>query len=100
MKRNRRLALAGLGLLMLAPGPVRADTRPNVVLIVCDDLNTDIGHLDSHPQAHTPNMDKLARSGVFFRHAYSNNPVCAPSRASFLTGKDRAHVRLSQHNED
>jgi len=51
-----------------------------------DDLNTDIGHLDGHPQARTPNIDRLARSGVSFRRAYSNNPICAPSRSSFLTG--------------
>jgi len=63
-----------------------AADRPNVVLIVCDDLNTDIGHLDGHPQARTPNIDRLARSGVSFRRAYSNNPICAPSRSSFLTG--------------
>jgi len=63
-----------------------AADRPNVVLIVCDDLNTQIGHLSGHPQARTPNIDRLARSGVSFRRAYSNNPICAPSRSSFLTG--------------
>jgi len=42
--------------------------------------------LGGHPQAHTPNIDKLAKSGVSFRRAYSNEPVCAPSRSSFLTG--------------
>jgi len=63
--------------------------RPNVVLIVCDDLNdyiTGIPGQTGHPQARTPNVEKLAASGVAFRRAYSNNPVCAPSRASFLTG--------------
>jgi len=63
-----------------------ATPRPNVVLIVCDDLNDNIGHLRGHPQAHTPHMDRLAASGVSFRCAYSNNPICAPSRSSFLTG--------------
>lgn len=63
--------------------------KPNVVLIVCDDLNdyiTGIPGEAGHPQARTPNVEKLAESGVAFRRAYSNNPVCAPSRASFLTG--------------
>lgn len=63
--------------------------KPNVVLIVCDDLNdyiTGIPGQAGHPQAKTPNVEKLAESGVAFRRAYSNNPVCAPSRASFLTG--------------
>jgi iduronate 2-sulfatase len=66
-----------------------AKSRPNVVLIVCDDLNdyiTGISGQTGHPQSLTPNVEKLARSGVAFRRAYSNNPVCAPSRSSFLTG--------------
>ncbi|MBK1875858.1 sulfatase [Pelagicoccus mobilis] len=66
-----------------------ADERPNVVLIVCDDLNdyiTGIQDETGHPQSITPNMEKLGKSGVSFRRAYSNNPVCAPSRSSFLTG--------------
>ncbi|MEX0321765.1 MAG: sulfatase [Puniceicoccaceae bacterium] len=61
-------------------------SRPNVVLIVCDDLNDFVSGMGGHPQAQTPNMAKLASSGVAFKRAYSNNPVCAPSRSSFLTG--------------
>ena len=63
--------------------------KPNVVLIICDDLNdyiTGIPGGSGHPQSITPNIEKLAKSGVAFRRAYSNNPVCAPSRSSFLTG--------------
>ncbi len=63
-----------------------ADSKPNVLLIVCDDLNDYISGMNSHPQAKTPNIEKLASSGVMFRRAYSNNPVCAPSRSSFLSG--------------
>ena len=66
-----------------------AAQQPNVVLIVCDDLNdyiTGIPGQSGHPQSITPNVEKLAKSGVAFRRAYSNHPVCAPSRASFLTG--------------
>ena len=72
----------------LAGATVAAD-KPNVVLIVCDDLNdyiTGIPGQTGHPQSLTPNVEKLAKSGVAFRRAYSNNPVCAPSRSSFLTG--------------
>jgi iduronate 2-sulfatase len=60
--------------------------RPNVVLIVCDDLNDYVEGFGGHPQTKTPHMAKLAESGVRFTSAYSNVPVCAPSRASFLTG--------------
>ena len=61
-------------------------SRPNVVLIVCDDLNDYVEGFGGHPQTKTPNMAKLAESGVRFTSAYSNVPVCAPSRGSFLTG--------------
>ncbi|HQL75110.1 MAG: Choline-sulfatase [Planctomycetes bacterium ADurb.Bin126] len=60
--------------------------RPNVVLIVCDDLNDYVAHLGGHPQARTPHMDALAQGGVSFRRSYCQDPICAPSRASFLTG--------------
>ncbi len=60
--------------------------KPNVVLIVCDDLNDYVTGMGGHPQARTPHIERLARSGVSFRRAYSNNPICAPSRSSFLTG--------------
>ena len=60
--------------------------RPNVVFIICDDLN-DFGSVyGGHPQALTPRMSSFAESAVTFQHAYSNNPVCAPSRASIYTG--------------
>ncbi|MCD6392608.1 MAG: sulfatase [Planctomycetes bacterium] len=60
--------------------------KPNVVLIVCDDLNDYVAGFAGHPQARTPYIARLAQSGVAFKRAYSNNPVCAPSRSSFLTG--------------
>ena len=60
--------------------------KPNVVLIVCDDLNDYVTGMKGHPQARTPHIARLASSGVAFKRAYSNNPICAPSRSSFLTG--------------
>jgi len=66
--------------------PAFGKEKPNVVLIVCDDLNDFITGMEGHPQAQTPNLEKLAKSGVAFKRAYSNSPVCAPSRSSFLTG--------------
>ncbi|WDE96053.1 sulfatase [Lentisphaera profundi] len=63
-----------------------AAPRPNVVLIMCDDLNDYISGMGSHPQVRTPNLEKFAKSAVAFKRAYSNNPVCAPSRASIFTG--------------
>jgi arylsulfatase A-like enzyme len=60
--------------------------RPNVLLIAVDDLNDWIGCLGGHPQAKTPNIDKLAGQGVLFKNAYCQSPVCNPSRASMMTG--------------
>jgi len=63
-----------------------AQDRPNVVIIMIDDLNDYVGCLGGHPQVRTPNIDRLAQSGVLFTRAYSNDPVCAPSRSSMFTG--------------
>jgi len=60
--------------------------KPNVVMIVIDDLNDYVTGMGGHPQAKTPHLAKLAAEGVSFRRAYSNNPVCAPSRGSLFTG--------------
>jgi len=79
--------VAACGLSAGLAGPLADKKRkPNVVLIVCDDLNDYVTGMAGHPQAKTPNIAKLAKSGVAFKRAYSNNPVCAPSRSSFLTG--------------
>jgi arylsulfatase A-like enzyme len=60
--------------------------KPNVLFIICDDLNDYQGVFGGHPQAKTPNIDKLAKSGVQFVNAHSNVPVCSPSRNSMITG--------------
>lgn len=58
---------------------------PNVLLIAVDDLNDWIGCMGGHPQAQTPNMDRLAERGVLFTNAHCQSPVCNPSRASLMT---------------
>ena len=60
--------------------------KPNILLIVCDDLNDYIETLGGHPQTQTPNIRKLIESGVSFTQAHCNIPICNPSRASFATG--------------
>ncbi|MEO0331132.1 MAG: sulfatase-like hydrolase/transferase, partial [Bacteroidota bacterium] len=60
------------------------DNRPNILLIMADDLGySDLGCYGS--EISTPNLDKLAKSGVTFRHFY-NTARCCPTRASLLTG--------------
>ena len=80
------LRLLALSLfLAVAPGAV-AKARPNVLFIVCDDLNDYIETLGGHPQVRTRHIRRLIESGVSFTQAHCNVPICNPSRASFLTG--------------
>lgn len=62
------------------------DNKPNILLIAIDDLNDWVGVYDGHPQAKTPNIDKLAEKAVVFRNASCPGPVCGPSRSSLLSG--------------
>ena len=60
--------------------------KPNVLFIAIDDLNDWVGFLGGHPNAKTPNLDRLANRGAYFTKAYTVSPICGPSRASVLTG--------------
>ena len=59
--------------------------RPNVLLIMADDLSDDVGSF-GNPQVRTPNLDRLASRGVRFTRAYAQFPLCSPSRVSMLSG--------------
>ena len=64
-----------------------APSRPNIILILADDMGCgDIGAF-GNPQAQTPALDRLADEGLVFRQHYSASPVCAPARAGLLTGR-------------
>ena len=73
-------------------GPdTRSDDRPNVIVIVADDLGindmTDYDDLDPSGTMHTPNIDFIANSGIKFKNAYSGSATCAPSRGMIVTGR-------------
>ena len=74
------------GALVLTALPLTAQlSKPNVLFIICDDLNCDMS-VYGHPQVKTPNLEKLAARGVRFKNAHCQYPLCGPSRASFMAG--------------
>ncbi|HEU4894141.1 MAG TPA: sulfatase [Vicinamibacterales bacterium] len=83
--------IAFLGVLIASAATVPAfarqapSRRPNVLLIMADDLNDDMGTF-GHKMVKTPNLDRLAARGVRFERAYTQFPLCSPSRVSLLTG--------------
>jgi N-acetylglucosamine-6-sulfatase len=60
--------------------------RPNVIVILVDDMRFDELRCTGHPFAETPHADRLAREGANFQNAFATTPLCSPSRACFLTG--------------
>ena len=71
---------------VLAADPPTA-SKPNVLFIAIDDLNDWIGCLKGHPQTVTPNLDRLAASGVLFSNAHCPAPACNPCRSAVFTGR-------------
>ncbi|MFT5286167.1 MAG: choline-sulfatase [Planctomycetota bacterium] len=65
---------------------VAEGNRPNVLLVIVDDLSDWVGCLEGHPDARTPRIDSLASSGVLFTNAHAQAPICNPSRTSFMLG--------------
>jgi len=76
-----------------------AAAKPNVLFIAIDDLNDWIGCLGGHPQARTPNMDRLAASGVLFTNAHCPAPACNPSRTAILTGQSPHRSGLYRNDQ-
>ena len=82
---RRDFIAASLAAPLLKSAP--AAERPNVLVVVLDDLGChDLGYLGA-PDLKTPNIDALAARGLKFRNWYSNAPVCAPARSAILTGR-------------
>jgi iduronate 2-sulfatase len=83
---TRRILSGAILLVLIAAESFAANTKYNVLLIISDDLRTELGCYGSQ-LAKTPNLDALAASGVRFEHAYCQYPLCNPSRTSMLTGR-------------
>ncbi|MFO0814470.1 MAG: sulfatase [Gemmatales bacterium] len=74
-----------LGLLLVPPSGYSQE-RPNLVIMMCDDQRADAMSCAGNPVIKTPHMDRLAKEGMMFTNMFVTNALCAPSRASLLSG--------------
>ena len=92
-----RIILCGAG--TLAALSAGAQSKPNIIYIMCDDLGwADVGCYGQQLIA-TPNLDRMAAEGMRFTQAYAGSPVSAPSRASFMTGQHTGHTHVRGNKE-
>jgi len=80
-----------------ALGSTAAAAKPNIVVIMADDLGWRDLHCYGNAQIDTPCLDRLAAEGMRFTDAYSAAPVCSPTRAAMMTGLAPARLRLTNH---
>jgi N-acetylglucosamine-6-sulfatase len=103
MDRRSSIKLMGSAVAAVALRKVgraaRADTRPNILFVVVDDLRWDEFGAGGHPYLKTPNIDRLAREGASFTRAFHATPLCSPNRACLLTGQYTAR-HCVYNNED
>lgn len=94
---KQKMILCGVGALSaLAAG---AQSKPNIIYIMCDDMGWgDLGCYGQQLIA-TPNLDRMASEGMRFTQAYAGSPVSAPSRASFMTGQHTGHTHVRGNKE-
>ena len=91
-KLNRRTLLRCMGAAPLIPALAAASRRPNIVLLLADDLG--YGDLASYgcPDIRTPNIDSIGSQGMRFLQCYANAPECTPTRTALMTGRYQQRV--------
>jgi N-acetylglucosamine-6-sulfatase len=73
--------------LLAVTSVAQTDSRPNIVVVLVDDMRWDEYGAFGHAFIKTPNIDRIANEGVTFTNAFCTTPLCSPSRANFLTGQ-------------
>ena len=101
MKIKFLLLLTALVVLAFAPmlkQKAKEETRPNIIFILTDDHRWDALGYQGNKIIQTPEMDKLAKEGIYFKKAFVTTPICMASRASILTGQyERKHGYTLHH---
>lgn len=86
-------------ILVLYPGLFPAQEKPNMIFILADDLGYGDVSVYGQKKISTPNIDRMAKEGMIFTSFYAGSTVCAPSRASFLTGLTTGHAPVRGNRE-
>ncbi len=94
-----RLVATLVALAALAPGARADEKKPNIVLIIADDLGCFELGCYGQTKIKTPAIDKLAEGGMKFTRFYAGNAVCAPSRCALMTGKHMGHARVRDNRQ-
>lgn len=76
-----------LGCILPGMSSASPPAKPNIVVLLCDDLGYGDLSCFAHPTIQSPNLDRLATQGMKLTHCYSASPVCSPSRAGLMTGR-------------
>lgn len=84
-----------IGCLLLVVIAALAQTRPNIIFVLADDLGSSELGCYGNTFNETPNIDKMAAEGMRFTQAYSAAPICSPARAGFITGQYPARVGIT-----
>ncbi|MEN8662106.1 MAG: sulfatase [Lentimonas sp.] len=94
MKLSKYLHLSIVSLTFALPCLAVAEERPNIIIMMADDLGYgDLG-FTGNTIVETPNLDRLANEGVIFKNGYVTHPYCGPSRAGLITGRYQARFGL------
>ena len=84
-------------LLLLLGFPTLLASKPNIVLVMADDMGWGQTGYYKHPALRTPHLDAMAAGGLRFDRFYAGGPVCSPTRATVLTGRTHDRTGVQSH---
>jgi arylsulfatase A len=91
------LCSVGCSLSKKAAIPMNNHSKPNIILVIADDLGRNDIACYGNTFIETPNLTAMAKEGIRFINAYAAAPLCSPSRASIITGNNPARINLTEH---